>query len=175
MSTPLHDEGRLIHLDEDICLELVAGRHVGRIAIDDQDGPVVFPVNYTLDAGTVVFRTGAGSKLTATRDGATVAFQVDEVDVAQRAGWSVLVRGQLEEVTDDNELARLARLPLEPFAGGTRDHFVRIATPTVSGRRIVVPKSVPDEWLAPEFVPDWSLDTPFRSSGDYSWDRPGWV
>lgn len=174
MSTRRSDD-RLIPLEVDVCLNLLASRHVGRVAVNDEHGPVVFPVNYAILDDTVVFRTGAGTKLTAANAAALVAFQVDHVDVGRRSGWSVLVRGRLAEVTDEAELARLADLPLEPFAGGDRDHHVRIATPVLSGRRIVVPASVPDEWLLPTFAPDWSLDSRFQRTTDYTWDLPGWV
>lgn len=169
------DEGGLMHLDVDVCLHLLSTRHVGRVAVVDAGGPVVFPVNYTMDTGTVVFRTGMGSKLAAADQHADVAFQVDDVDVGRRAGWSVLVRGRLVEVTDGDEVDRLAELPLDPFAGGDRVHYVRVMPNAVSGRRITVPARVPTEWLTPSYVPDWTTDQLFRpTSGDpATWS--GWV
>ena len=47
------------------CFELLATEHLGRVAIVDDRGPVIFPVNFVLDRHTVVFRTGAGTKLSA--------------------------------------------------------------------------------------------------------------
>lgn len=141
------DQGRLVDLDVATCLRLLAGRHVGRVAISDAGGPVVFPVNYTVDAGTVLFRTAMGTKLAAAEQRHPVAFQVDHVDVDRRLGWSVLVRGRLQEVTDPEELDRLRELPLDPFAGGTREHFVRVMAASVTGRRIPIPDVIPDDWL----------------------------
>lgn len=168
----VRDEGGLVHLDVDVCLHLLATRHVGRVAVADDTGPVVFPVNYTVDAGTVVFRTGMGSKLAAADQRADVAFQVDDVDVGRRSGWSVLVRGRLVEVTDGDEVDRLAQLPLDPFAGGDRDHYVRVMATSVSGRRITVPERVPSEWLTPSYVPDWTTNDLFRPAGS---DADGWL
>jgi nitroimidazol reductase NimA-like FMN-containing flavoprotein (pyridoxamine 5'-phosphate oxidase superfamily) len=31
------------------CRKLLAERHLGRLALTDPDGPVIFPVNYALD------------------------------------------------------------------------------------------------------------------------------
>lgn len=39
------DEGRLEPLAVGTCLRLLADGHVGRVALNDPDGPVVFPVN----------------------------------------------------------------------------------------------------------------------------------
>ncbi len=151
----LRDEGRLLHLDASTCLRLLASRHVGRVALNDPVGPVVFPVNYTVDAGTVLFRTTMGVKLAAAEDREAVAFQVDHVDPERRLGWSVLVRGRLDEVTDPDELDRLRDLPLDPFTGGTRDHYVRVMPASVTGRRIPIPDVIPDDWLRISSTNTW--------------------
>jgi hypothetical protein len=41
---------------EDECRRLLGERHLGRLALVDADGPVILPVNYALDQGSVVFR-----------------------------------------------------------------------------------------------------------------------
>lgn len=58
-------EPQLRELDEDDCRPLLAGRRLGRLAVPDFGGPVIFPVNYVLDQDLVVFRTDPGSKLEA--------------------------------------------------------------------------------------------------------------
>jgi len=119
------------------CFELLATEHLGRVAIVDDRGPVIFPVNFVLDRHTVVFRTGAGTKLSAASLGRRVGFEVDRADPATHAAWSVLVRGEAVEVTDRAELARLRALPLDVWAPGSRGHYVRILPATLTGRRIV--------------------------------------
>lgn len=141
------DEGRLHHLDVTTCLGLVGDQHVGRVAICADGGPVVFPVNYVLDGGAIVFRTAPGSKLAAADQHLDVAFQVDHVDVPRRMGWSVLVRGRLVETDDPGDLERLRELPLDPFVGGDREHYVRVMPASITGRRIPIPDHVPEEWL----------------------------
>jgi nitroimidazol reductase NimA-like FMN-containing flavoprotein (pyridoxamine 5'-phosphate oxidase superfamily) len=97
---------------------------------------VVFPVNFVLDRHTVVFRTEPGTKLHAAGRGGRVCFEADGTDEAARTGWSVVVRGEITEVTDPDELARLRELPLRPWAPGARDHYARILPAALTGRRI---------------------------------------
>lgn len=151
----LRDEGTLRHLDVSRCLQLLEDHHVGRVALNDPAGPLVFPVNYTVDGGTVVFRTTMGTKLAAAEEHEAVAFQVDHVDPDRHLGWSVLVRGLLVEVTDADELDRLRELPLEPFAGGTRNHYVRVMAASVAGRIIPIPETIPDDWLRIRSTNTW--------------------
>ena len=125
------------------CFELLATEHLGRVAMVDDRGPVVFPVHFVLDRHTVVFRTGTGTKLSAASLGRRVSFEVDQADPATRTGWSVLVRGEAVEVTDRAELTRLRALPLEVWAPGARGHYVRILPSALTGRRIVAPGLAP--------------------------------
>ncbi len=141
---------RLEELDVDTCLGLLSRRHFGRVALTDEHGPVILPVNYTVDRGAVVFRTAEGTKLDAAVRVEPVAFEVDEVDETARSGWSVVVRGVLEEVVDPEELERLRLQPLAPFAGGERERVVRVWSRSISGRRIVVSDDVPPGWFEPE-------------------------
>jgi nitroimidazol reductase NimA-like FMN-containing flavoprotein (pyridoxamine 5'-phosphate oxidase superfamily) len=118
---------------------LLANEHLGRVAVTDDRGPVVFPVNFVLDRHTVVFRTEAGTKVHAARRAGRVCFEADGADTADaaaRSGWSVIVRGEITEVTDRAELARLRELPLRVWVPGTRDHYLRILPATLTGRRI---------------------------------------
>jgi uncharacterized protein len=123
-------------LSKSECFELLAREHLGRVAVVDDRGPVVFPVNYVLDRHMVVFRTDEGTKLDAACWGSRVAFEVDGTDAAAHTGWSVLVRGEVVEVTDPEELARLCKLRLDPWAPGAKAHYVRILPAVLTGRRI---------------------------------------
>jgi uncharacterized protein len=118
------------------CFELLAGEQLGRVAVVDDLGPVVFPVNFVLDRQMVVLRTDAGTKLDAALRGSRVAFEVDGTDAAARTGWSVVVRGEAVEVTGPAELARLRTRRLAPWAPGAKTHYVRILPARLTGRRI---------------------------------------
>jgi len=132
-------QDRWQELTKSECFELLAGERLGRVAVVDHRGPVVFPVNFVLDRHMVVFRTGEGTKLDATCRGSRVAFEIDGTDAAARTGWSVLIRGEAIEVTDPAELARLRKLPLDPWAPGAKTHYVRILPAALTGRRIRPP------------------------------------
>jgi len=121
------------------CFGLLARHQVGRVAVVDDCGPVVFPVNFVLDRCMVVFRTDEGTKLDAAAAGSQVAFEIDGFDAGAHTGWSVVVRGEAVEVTDPGELARLRRLPLFPWAPGARSRYVRILPSKLTGRQITRP------------------------------------
>ena len=127
-------------IDRDWCLEMLvaASGGVGRIAVSVSP-PMVRPVNYAFDERTqsVVFRSALGSKLREGLSSGTAAFEIDGTDPVERAGWSVIVVGEAEEVTDPAEIDRLEGFELEPWAPGLRTHWVRIRATSASGRRIV--------------------------------------
>jgi uncharacterized protein len=131
------DRRPLAHIDRDECLRLLAGRSVGRLAVVEGGHPIVFPVNYVVTSDEVVFRTDAGAKLLAASR-SPVAFQVDEIDEGSHRGWSVLVQGRAEEITDfdPSTVRSLREIPLHPWAAGEKSHWVRIVMSSVSGRRI---------------------------------------
>ena len=123
-------------LDREACLALLAGDVVGRVGITDHGAPRILPVNYVLDGDTIVFRTAPGAKLD---DGprAPACFEIDEFDRENRTGWSVLVLGWLEEVTQyDRAWHHVQELPIDPWAAGTKDHVLRLRPDLFTGRRI---------------------------------------
>lgn len=143
--------GRVTAMDVDECRRLLAAHSFGRITVNDERGPVIFPVNYALDSGTVVLRTTEGTKLDAAVRGAPATFEIDHVDERQRTGWSVVVRGRAVEIEGFEDIQRARSLPLTPFAGGDREHFVRLLSAEITGFRIAVP---PDVSRDPERAPD---------------------
>jgi nitroimidazol reductase NimA-like FMN-containing flavoprotein (pyridoxamine 5'-phosphate oxidase superfamily) len=75
------------------CAVLLTRGCVGRVGFVVGGRPQVLPVNYAADdTGVVVFRTSANSSLMAIAMQAVV-FEVDGLDEAHRAGWSVCVHG----------------------------------------------------------------------------------
>jgi len=121
------------------CVELLGQHNLGRLAFLAKVGvmPLIIPVNYVVDEDTLIFRSDPGSKLSAAILGAPVAFEVDGgYDEKNQTGWSVVVHGHAEEVTDPTELARLEQLPLAPWAPGAKAHYVRVRPGQINGRRI---------------------------------------
>ena len=125
----------LAPLDPDACRRLLGDHGVGRIVFSAERGPVAMPVNYVVLDGDVVFRTDPERAL-AQVVGQRASFEVDQVDDALRAGWSVLVSGRVEAIEDERERARVEARGLEPWAGGARDLRLRVRAEEVTGRRI---------------------------------------
>ncbi|HTU86370.1 MAG TPA: pyridoxamine 5'-phosphate oxidase family protein [Solirubrobacteraceae bacterium] len=133
------------------CLRLLAAGRFGRLAVALSDGaPVIRPVNYRFDerSQSVVFRTTDGSKLQGVLHAGEAAFEIDGVDEAFRMGWSVIITGVAEEVTERTEIRRLDALGVIPWAPGTKRHWVRIRARTVTGRRIIRSGPVPSESIS---------------------------
>jgi nitroimidazol reductase NimA-like FMN-containing flavoprotein (pyridoxamine 5'-phosphate oxidase superfamily) len=128
-------------LDQAECLHLISQGGVGRIAYASRFGPVVLPVNYKLHDGAVVFRTAEHGPLDEDlRTGITgadykVAFEIDDIDIAKRQGWSVLIQGPAHHVTEAERVAAL-RSGIDTWPSGERELFVRIIPSRVTGRRI---------------------------------------
>ncbi len=139
-------DARLRELTREECFELLAGQHLGRVVLVDDRGPLALPVTFVLDHYSVVFRTDEGTKLEAASRQGRVAFEVDGVDEPTCTGWSVLVRGEVTEVTDPSQLARVRRLPLDPWAPGPKAHYVRILPTVLTGRRIGLAEDSPWTW-----------------------------
>jgi uncharacterized protein len=129
------DHAGLEVLPFDTCLELLASVPVGRIGFFADGELVILPVNHLVDGQHVVFRTAAGSKLSAAENGGPVVFEADSYDDLDRSGWSVVVNG-LAEVIDDAETGRLGGLGLHPWSTAVEHPFwIRIRPTSVSGRR----------------------------------------
>ena len=109
---------------------------VGRVGFVSEGRVLVLPVNYLSERDAIYFCTGPGTKLSALRAGASVAFEVDESRSLYHSGWSVLVNGTANEVTDPDELERLRRGPLKSWGVPAAQHWVRITIESISGRRI---------------------------------------
>lgn len=122
-------------LSREECDRLLAPGGVGRVVLVEERGPVAVPVNFAMLDGDVLFRTKAAASVAAA-DGRQVGFEVDRIDDAMREGWSVLVTGRVRRVADPDELVRAQSLDIDPWAGGGRDDYLRLASAEVSGRRI---------------------------------------
>jgi uncharacterized protein len=127
----------LHELDEEECYRLLRSHvvRVGRVAFTDGDTVMILPVNYQVHRNGVVFRTDPGSKLSAAMDGQPLGFEVDEVDAAWHEGWSVLMQGHGELVTDAEELEQIDATGLWAWAG-LSSHTVRFVPTRITGRRI---------------------------------------
>ncbi len=133
------DGGWMLELSREDCLGLLVANSLGRLAvIGGGEAPIIRPVNYVFDgrSQSVAFRTAAGSKLHSLVRAGRAAFEIDGVDAATRTGWSVIVAGATEQVSNPIDARRLDDLGLESWAPREKSHWIRIRARTVSGRRV---------------------------------------
>ena len=125
------------NLEANACWALLRSHEVGRLAVSIDDRPEIFPINYVVDHGTVVFRTTEGTKLAGAvqRD---VAFEADGYEPETGEAWSVVVKGRAEEISRGQELLDTADLPLFPWHAAPKQRFVRIVAAEITGRRFRV-------------------------------------
>ncbi len=124
-------------LPESACWKLLRQGVIGRLAVVADDGPDIFPINYVVDHGSIVFRTAAGRKFSSST-GQPVAFEVDGYDDGDATAWSVVVRGRTHEIRDTDEVIEALALPLFPWHAGPKPRFMRISAAAVTGRRLHV-------------------------------------
>ncbi|MFC0597869.1 helix-turn-helix domain-containing protein [Streptomyces palmae] len=127
----------LREMDQEECRARLSSHGVGRVAVMVAGRPEIFPVNYEVAYDGICFRTTPGAAPAAAA-GTDTTFEVDQVDDALSTGWSVLVSGPAEWVTDPGMARDLSeRAHSGPWAGGRREQWIRIVPERVTGRRIV--------------------------------------
>ena len=121
-------------LDREQCLAKLAGAQIGRLGVIEARHPVVLPINFVLDGDAPVMATVDGVKARAAR-GRPACLEVDEIDPDRQTGWSVLVRGRLEDVSHDSDV--LTRIdPPVPWAPGPHPFILRLVPFSITGRAI---------------------------------------
>ena len=115
------------------CWELLETCSLGRVAYDDGVGPVILPFNYAVHGRAVRLRTSPHSAVGLRSNDRRVAFEVDQVDLLDRSGWSVLLRGHAQLA--DIEMHPTGEEPVA-WPEGNRPLIVEIEPTEVSGRRL---------------------------------------
>ncbi|MGO4383020.1 pyridoxamine 5'-phosphate oxidase family protein [Specibacter sp. RAF43] len=129
------------------CWRSLRSSSIGRLAVVGPLGPEIFPVNYLPEDGTVIIRTGPGTKLDALRAGGPAVLEADGFNAYGTIAWSVIVKGRPEPVPDDDPSRDLVDHKLLPWEPGVKDHVFRILPTAVTGRRFVT--SPPGRWWSP--------------------------
>jgi nitroimidazol reductase NimA-like FMN-containing flavoprotein (pyridoxamine 5'-phosphate oxidase superfamily) len=125
------DDG-LETLSDEECRELLVAGTVGRIGVTMRGLPMIFPVNYAIVDGDIVFPILFGTSHFGAGTDAIVAF---EVGAAAPPMWSVLAVGRATHVVSDDEHEALSdrSIPSWPLVRGSR--FVRIRPELLTGVR----------------------------------------
>ena len=131
-------------LSADECWRLLAGAVTGRLALVVDGRPEVFPVNFVVERGSLVFRTAAGTKLWASMEDVEAAFEIDGYDEGTEEAWSVVVRATTALIYSQEEKSAVDALGLEPWEPGAKSHYVRLLPRVLTGRRFKV--AAPNLW-----------------------------
>jgi hypothetical protein len=119
------------------CLRLLAlaakEDHIGRLAVTEEQSPLVVPLNFTYQDKGVLLRIGPG-RLSELVPGSMVSFEVDRVEPDQGHAWSVLIRGLASAIAQSDSLPGVAvPQPLVPKPG---EMVIVIRPDVVTGRRV---------------------------------------
>lgn len=127
-------------LDVHECVDLLRRNSRGRVALSVDALPTIVPVSYGfVDSGIVMCAGGVTHPLAAVRD-TVVAFEVDEVDPHDGAGWSVLVRGLAREL-DQLDVGELWPSAAPSWFGSDPRPLVSLTVDLISSRRL------PSGWI----------------------------
>ena len=129
-------------LDEEESLALLGSAEVGRVGVVVDGQPLIFPVNHVLEGRSIVMRTDS-TRILSGASLARVAFEADGFDAGARSGWTVLVEGIGNDVTEalDTTSERLQAVPVAPWAPGPKARLLRIDVRTITGRRFAGERS----------------------------------
>jgi nitroimidazol reductase NimA-like FMN-containing flavoprotein (pyridoxamine 5'-phosphate oxidase superfamily) len=138
------EEEPVATLSTEECWELLELEEFGRLAYRLVDEVHLVPINYVADDGVLLFRTASGSKLLAAALHSDVAFEIDWHD--EHAAWSVVVRGRLRRLHED-EVHRVEDRLLEPWVPTLKYEVIELTPESVSGRRFLLRR--PDSATGP--------------------------
>lgn len=122
-------------LSDEECWALLERTAVGRLAFNNGSVPDIRPINFVVDDGTIVFRSGAGTKLAGAALLHHVAFEIDGYEPGNRVAWSVIVAGWAEQLERMEDRYEADDLPLFPWVASYKPEFIRIHPREVTGRR----------------------------------------
>jgi hypothetical protein len=105
---------------------------VGRLCVVDSEYPLAFPINYRTirdgEAYRIVFRTIRHSAMG--RYTGPASLEVDQIDSSRRNAWSVIVRGELRDAVDHDDLP-----DSHPLVTEDRNRWKVLDVVAISGRR----------------------------------------
>ena len=124
--------GPITVLEDKDAWHLLAGVALGRLVTHFGGQLEIFPVNFVVQNGSVLFRTAEGTKLFTTVMNDQVLFEAD--DHTADEGWSVIVRGTARVLTAAEEIREAESTQLMPWVPTEKLRLVRITPVEVSAR-----------------------------------------
>lgn len=118
---------------DDEAWKLLGGVSLGRLVTYFGGQLEIFPVNFAVQRGTLLFRTAEGTKLFTTVMNDQVLFEVDDHTAAE--GWSVVVRGTAQLLSSAEDIREAEGAQLLPWLPTVKLRYVRINPSEISARR----------------------------------------
>jgi nitroimidazol reductase NimA-like FMN-containing flavoprotein (pyridoxamine 5'-phosphate oxidase superfamily) len=118
------------------CWAMLRTTSIGRLGFAVDDEQEIFPLNFVVDQGTIVFRTSSSSRIGLCLDGRGVAFEAD--GLTDGHAWSVVVKGHAKEIRTLEDSVLAAGLPVHPLQAGSKPRLVRITPDALTGRHFPV-------------------------------------
>ncbi|MGL5865414.1 MAG: pyridoxamine 5'-phosphate oxidase family protein [Dermatophilaceae bacterium] len=137
-AVPPTDHSGLRVVETGECYRLLRSVPLGRFAFDLHGELCVLPVVHVVDGITICFRTAGASKLTAAVNQDRVAFEADSYHAERWSGWSVLVQGTAEVVSEPLAVRRLEEIAPPWWLPGSADEttWIRVRPLSVTGRTL---------------------------------------
>ncbi len=136
MPTMSEQRQGLNELSRDECMELLSTVPVGRMGCTIDFRPMIFPVNFALFEGSILIRSVPGTKFDKAVSGVVTAFEADGYSEDGAAGWSVMVHGIAQEITDPEEVSRAEAVDLPTYAlPNAPKRLLKLSTTNVTGRQ----------------------------------------
>jgi nitroimidazol reductase NimA-like FMN-containing flavoprotein (pyridoxamine 5'-phosphate oxidase superfamily) len=111
----------------------------------------ILPVNYLPVNGTLLIRSGEGTKLSAAAARQPVSLEADGLNRYGTIAWSVVVKGHAAVVTSAEEIQDAMDGGLSPWQAGPKNKLIRVTPEEISGRRFVI--APPTHWWPPQEPP----------------------
>jgi len=117
------------------CWALLRQTAVGRISVNGVDDIEVFPVNFLVDGGSVVFRTAPGTKLAMIEDGTRGTFEADEVADDGGLVWCVVLKSPVRPISGHDAIVATFGMDVATWREDAAPIYVRMRPDLISGRR----------------------------------------
>ena len=124
-------ESSMSEMTDEQCWERLDEEEMGRLAFRLVDEVHIVPINYVVDAASLLFRTNPGNKLFAAALHSEVAFEIDHYD--DTSAWSVVVRGRLR-ILEEDEQHRLDGQVRQPWVPTLKYDVMELVPEVVTGR-----------------------------------------
>lgn len=118
-------------LAEEDCWARLGRSGLGRLAVVDPQGADIFPINYLVHDGRVLFRSAPGTKIVSLTADPRVAFESDGIH--DRVRWSVVVRGRGRRLNDDEEIVASGVQQLHTASPTEKWNYFSITPVSITG------------------------------------------